>query len=84
MSDFKSKFNQIIKNHAKEGFKEEYDRLINLLSTQVEGDKIEGGKNFLNLWVKACLEKTGRKIVKKTDPDYEDVKKYYNELKLKN
>jgi len=81
MSDFKSKFDTIIKNHSKEGFREEYDRLLQLLRNENEK---QSKPNLLNLWVKACLDVAKRKIVKKTDPEYEEVKKYYNELKIKN
>jgi hypothetical protein len=89
MSDFKTKFDLIIKNNAKEGFREEYDRLLDLMRQENKKTSINNQSNptkqsnSLNLWVEACLQKTGRKIVKKTDQEYDEVKKYYNELKIK-
>jgi hypothetical protein len=89
MSDFKTKFDLIIKNNAKEGFREEYDRLLDLMrqenkkTSNTNQNNLTKQSNSLNLWVEACLQKTCRKIVKKTDPEYDEVKKYYNELKIK-
>jgi hypothetical protein len=89
MSDFKTRFNEIISNNAKEGFKDEYDRLIKLLnettpktpiSTFKKTEVIEPAtekSNSLKLWVECCVEKAGRKVVKKTDPEYQDVKAYF-------
>jgi hypothetical protein len=88
MSDFKTRFNEIIEKHAKEGFKDEYQRLIKLLNettpktpistfkkTEVVGQSEKS--NSLKLWVECCVEKANRKVVKKTDPEYQDVKEYF-------
>jgi hypothetical protein len=88
MTDFKTRFNEIIKIHAKPGFAEEYQSLLKILaetspiSTFKKSEVIlptntEKQNSSLKLWSECCLEKTGRKVVKKTDPEYQDVKAYF-------
>ena len=72
MSDFKNRFNKVVESDGKPGFKEEYNRLLDLLKTPNNNKD-----HSLKLWVDCCVEKTGRKVVKKTDPEYTDVKAYY-------